>query len=124
MPRMTHQDRWTTYYTALHHYATRTGHTRVPASHHEPTPHGTLPLGAWTSYIRQRHRIGLLPQSRIDALNNLPGWEWGPFRPGPYSDEHRDQQIRDLRDSGVSLQKIGDQFGLSRQRVHQIVRTK
>ena len=33
----------------------------------------------------------------------------------------RDQEIRDLRSQGMTLQKIGDQFNVSRQRVLQIV---
>jgi hypothetical protein len=124
MTRTNHQTRWNNYYNALTTYATRTGHTRVPASHTEQTESGTVTLGAWASYIRQRYRTGRLPQDRIDALNAVPGWEWGPFRPGPLTDAARDSEIITLRSSGVSLQKIGDKFGLSRQRVHQIVKTK
>lgn len=122
MNRITHKTRWNNYYNALILYAARTGHTRVPSNHTEQTEAGTIQLGAWTSYIRQRYRAGLLPQDRIDALTAVPGWEWGPFRPGPFTDVARDSEIRTLRSNGVSLQKIGDQFGLSRQRVHQIVK--
>jgi len=124
MTRINHQTRWNNYYTALTNYTTRTGNTRVPASHIEQTETGTINLGAWTSYIRQRYRAGRLPQDRIDALNAVPGWEWGPFRPGPFTDAARDSEIVTLRSNGVSLQKIGDKFGLSRQRIHQIVKAK
>ena len=124
MNRINHQTRWNNYYKALTNYTTRNGHTRVPAAHIEESDTGPVTLGAWASYIRQRYRTGRLPQDRIDALNSIPGWEWGPFRPGPFTDSARDSEILTLRSSGVSLQKIGDKFGLSRQRVHQIVKAK
>ena len=118
---MTNEERWTQYLTALNTYATREGHARVPASHVERLDGSPVNLGAWVGYIRQRKRAGLLPQSRIEAIDAVPGWEWGPLRPGPTADAERNAQILTLRSQGVSLQRIGDEFGLSRQRVHQIV---
>jgi hypothetical protein len=124
---MTNNDRWTRYTTALTQYAQRTGHARVPATHTE-TLHPDSPaedrvkLGAWVAYVRQRYRAGLLTVQRAEELSSVPGWEWGPLRPGPSADHARNMRIRTLRAEGVSLQKIGDEFGLSRQRVHQIVR--
>jgi DNA-binding CsgD family transcriptional regulator len=54
-------------------------------------------------------------------LAGLPGWEWGPLPPGPASKDNRDQEILELRKSGLSLQQIADRYNISRQRVHQIV---
>lgn len=113
--------RYQSYLGALRHYAAREGHTRVPASHKEHHQGAEVPLGSWVGYMRQRYRRGFLPQERIDDLAGLPGWEWGPLRPGPIVDATRDNQIMWLRDQGKSLQQIADQFHLSRQRVHQIV---
>ena len=121
---MTNTERWSRYLTALHHYATRTGNARVPASHTETLEDGSpVALGAWVGYVRQRYRAGLLSVERATQLADVPGWEWGPLRPGPVADHLRNAEILTLRSQGVSLQRIGDQFGLSRQRVHQIVRT-
>lgn len=121
--RMNNTERWNQYLEALNLYTQRTGHARVPASHVEHIPDGTVVnLGAWVGYIRQRQRAGLLSPERTAALGAVPGWEWGPLRPGPVADTVRNAQIMSLRSQGISLQRIGDQFGLSRQRVHQIVR--
>ena len=36
-------------------------------------------------------------------------------------DDARNRQIRALRAQGLTLQKIADRYGLSRQRIHQVV---
>ena len=118
---MTNEDRWNQYLSALNAYVAREGHARVPASHSERLDGTVVNLGAWVGYIRQRKRTGLLSQARVDMISAVPGWEWGPLRPGPTADAERNTEILTLRTQGVSLQRIGDQFGLSRQRVHQIV---
>lgn len=123
VPRMNNTERWNQYLAALNNYTARTGHARVPASHIEVMPDGTaVNLGAWVGYTRQRQRAGLLSSERVATLSAVPGWEWGPLRPGPAADTTRNAEIMNLRSQGVSLQRIGDEFGLSRQRVHQIVR--
>lgn len=120
---MTNSERWNRYLAALDTYAKRTGHARVPASYSEKIDGTDLNLGTWVGYIRQRKRAGLLSDERIAALETVPGWEWGPLPPGPTADETRNAEILTLRSQGVSLQRIGDEFGLSRQRIHQIVRS-
>lgn len=120
---MTNQEKWNLYLSALNAYVERTGHARVPASHNETMPDGTvLNLGTWVGYVRQRQRAGLLSPERAEILTVVPGWQWGPLPPGPTADVKRNGEIMVLRSQGVSLQRIGDMFGLSRQRVHQIVR--
>jgi hypothetical protein len=124
-PQMTNETRWNRYHTALQQYVTRTGTARVPSNHTETIDGGaTVALGSWVGYVRQRQRAGLLPNNRIEALNQIPGWFWEALRPGPPTDTARDSEIIALRQQGVSLQEIGDRFGLSRQRVHQIVKGK
>ena len=119
---MNNTDRWNNYIEAITTYDTRTGHARVPASYFEVLGNGTIVnLGAWVGYVRQRQRAGLMSAERKAQLDAVPGWTWGPLRPGPITDTERDNQIITLRSTGVSLQKIGDQYGLSRQRIHQIV---
>lgn len=121
---MKNTNRWNTYITALNQYVTRTGTTRVPTTHIEQVEGGAVNLGAWVGYIRHRKRAGLLSPERQEQLDAIPGWFWDALRPGPVADARRDAEILELRAQGVSLQKIGDQFGLSRQRVHQIVKPR
>ena len=110
------------YLEALQAFVAREGHARVPAAHVEIVAGQEVPLGAWVGYTRQRYRRGCLAESRVSTLSALPGWQWGPLSPGPAADPERDQKILELRNQGISLQKIADQFNLSRQRVHQIVK--
>lgn len=120
---MTNHEKWNLYLAALNAYVERTGHARVPASHVQTMPDGTvLNLGTWVGYVRQRQRAGLLSAERTEILTAIPGWQWGPLPPGPSADVERNAAIMTLRSQGVSLQRIGDIYGLSRQRVHQIVR--
>jgi hypothetical protein len=118
---MDHESRWNRYLAALDAFCAREGHARVPISHVEHTPAGTVSLGAWVSYVRSRYRAGLLAEHRVARLDAVPGWQWGPLRPGPLTDEVRNARIRSMRAAGMSLQRIGDEFGLSRQRIHQVV---
>jgi hypothetical protein len=119
------RQRWNQHLEALHTYLAREGHSRVPATHTETITrsgtHETVALGTWVSYARQRYRAGKLSPARIADLTGLPGWEWGPLRPGPSADELRNAEIMAMRQNKASLREIGDAFGLSRQRVHQIV---
>jgi hypothetical protein len=120
---MTNQQKWNLYLSALTAYVEKNGHARVPASHVETLDDGTvLNLGTWVGYVRQRQRAGLLSPERTEILTATLGWQWGPLPPGPTADIERNLEIMTLRSQGISLQRIGDQFGLSRQRVHQIVR--
>lgn len=109
--------RWRERIEALDTYVDREGDALVPANHVE----GTINLGSWVSYLRTRYRQGQLNDGRVSELEDYPGWEWGPLRPGPKSDVARDTQIKKMRAEGKSLREIGQVFGLSRQRVHQIV---
>lgn len=109
------------YVQLLKRYAAREGHTRVPIAHVEELDGRRIRLGSWVSYIRHRQRRGGLEESRAKELAGLPGWEWGPLPPGPRAKTGRDEEIRNLRGSGLSLQNIADNYGISRQRVHQIV---
>lgn len=108
--------------TAINQFAAREGHCRIPANHVEHFGPDTLPLGSWVGYLRQRKRKGQLTAERIQKLESIPGWEWGPLRPGPQTNSDRNVKILDLHRGGKSLRYIADEFELSRQRVHQIVK--
>lgn len=117
---MDNTTRWNMYTHALHQYATRENSTRVPTGHIETTENGAINLGYWYGYVRYRYRAGLLAEKRVQELSTLNGWSWEINVPGPETDKARNEEILALRNTGLSLRKIGDKFGLSRQRIHQI----
>ena len=110
------------YLQALEQYIAREGNSKIPASHVEKIENSEIALGAWAGYIRQRYRKNLLSESRAQRLEQVGGWQWGPFQPGPATDAVRNERIRNMRESGKSLREIADEFDLSRQRVHQIIK--
>ena len=118
-----HQTRWDKRLYALDSFVAREGTALVPANYVESVNGSEINLGSWVSYLRTRYKKGSLSAKRIATLESYPGWEWGPLRPGPKPDDIRDAEIRQMRNNGKSLQEIGTEFGLSRQRIHQIVST-
>lgn len=108
--------------TAINSFQAREGHCYIPATHFEYIEEVPQPLGAWVGYLRQRRRKGQLTASKIEKVESIPGWQWGPLRPGPATNASRNSEIMALHHSGKSLRFIADTFELSRQRVHQIVR--
>jgi DNA-binding NarL/FixJ family response regulator len=119
---MDNTTRFNTYIEALKQFAEREGNTHVPAAHVEKIGESRINLGAWVGYARQRYRKNQLSEERVNALSNVAGWVWGPLRPGPATDINRNNRILEMRAAGKSLRQIADEFDLSRQRVHQIVR--
>ena len=56
---------------------------------------------------------------------DVPVWErrkWSSRIGAPVKDPERDRKIVELRYDGWNLREIADEFGLTRQRVHQILR--
>jgi DNA-binding NarL/FixJ family response regulator len=119
---MDNNTKFNTYIKALEQYIAREGNSKVPAIHVENFGEKDVTLGAWAGYIRQRFRKGQLSQERIDIISQISQWQWGPFQPGPATDSKRNEVIRNMRTEGKSLREIADEFDLSRQRVHQIVK--
>lgn len=117
METQTYSATWSDRIAALTVFVNREGTALVPSNYEE----GNLNLGSWVSYLRTRRNNGKLSQAKIEQLESFQGWEWGPLRPGPKTDAQRDATIRDMRANNMSLAAIGDVFGLSRQRIHQIV---
>lgn len=120
---MLNTNKWITHITALRNYVARTGTSRVPRHHVEPTEFGDVKLGAWVSYVRHRQRKGHLTTEQASELATLPAWSWGPLPAGRTSNPDRDRQIRARFATGASLQAIANEFGLTRQRIHQIVKS-
>ena len=132
------------YVVALKQYAEREGHCRVPALHVEVLEGMEVKLGSFVSYQRQRRRklenaisrsgdvvaVDRLAHAydkftgRKQVLETVPGWEWGPLRPGPASKAMRNDEIQRLYDGGIQVKTLADQYDLSRQRIHQIVGPK
>lgn len=119
---MDNSTRFNRYVQALQQYINREGHGLVPANHTEVLEGSEINLGAWVGYMRQRKKNNQLPQDRIDRLSSISEWNWGPLKPGPATKNNRNNEIAQLRRNGLSLAQIADQYQLSRQRVHQIVK--
>ena len=115
--------KWKKNITALRQYVEKNGNALVPTACKWEIDGETVSLGSWVTYVRIKHRTGSLSVDRSVELSSFPGWEWGPCKPGPTGNPERDNTMMSLRHSGRSLQSIGDEYGLSRQRVHQIVRS-
>jgi hypothetical protein len=104
-------------FQALRNFVKENGHARVPTKYKVDG----INLGGWISYLRTRYRTNRLDKETIQKLESV-GMEWGPLTPGPQiADEERDQEIVKLREQNLSLAAIGEKYGLSRQRVHQIL---
>jgi superfamily II DNA or RNA helicase len=69
-----HQANWDTMFGVLQRYITQTGSALVP----QDLITDGVQLGTWVSGQRNRHRRGLLDQTRADQLAALPGWSWKP----------------------------------------------
>lgn len=119
---MDNTTRFNQYVNALKQFSAREGHCNVPAIHVEIFEETEITLGAWVGYVRQRYRKNQLSDERAAALQGIPGWQWGPLKPGPATDGNRNSEIHQMRAAGHSLRQIADKFDLSRQRVHQIVK--
>jgi hypothetical protein len=65
---------WEAGLEALHAFAAREGHARVPRDHVE----GPLRLGEWSKTRRVEHAAGRLEPTRAAELEALPGWTWDP----------------------------------------------
>jgi hypothetical protein len=103
-------------------------------------------LGSFVSYQRQRRRklredLNLAQnrgdleavrklestmrkfKKREEELEAVAGWVWGPLRPGPASKAARNREIKQLYGNGTQVKALADRYELSRQRIHQIVRS-
>ena len=115
-------DKWTRNIKALEIFVNENGHAKVPAVTRISVDGNEVSLGSWVSYLRVKYRAGTLSMEKHAQLENFPGWSWGPCKPGPLGDTQRDEAMLIARKAGRSLQSIADEYGLSRQRVHQIIR--
>lgn len=119
---MDNTTRFSIYIKALEQFSAREGHCNVPATHMEKVDNSDISVGAWVGYVRQRRKKNQLSEQKAAAIQAVSGWQWGPLKPGPATDKKRNFEILEMRATGKSLRQIADEFDLSRQRVHQIVR--
>ena len=119
---MDNRTRFSIYIRALTQFSEREGHCNVPATHIEKVDNLEISVGAWVGYVRQRRKKSQLSEQKSGAIQAVSGWQWGPLKPGPATDIKRNTEILEMRATGKSLRQIADEFDLSRQRVHQIVR--
>jgi len=114
--------RFQQYVNALLQYIARENHGEVPSHHVEILNNNEIPLGTWVSYMRQRYKNKKIFVHYAEQLENIPGWSWGPLRRGPKRKVERNGRILSMRTDGHSITQISDEFNISRQRVHQIVK--
>jgi DNA-binding NarL/FixJ family response regulator len=120
---MDNNTRFSQYIRALQQYTSRKNNAEVPAQHIEILDNSEIRLGAWVSYMRQRRKNGKLPAAYVEELMKINGWTWGPLRRGPRKKNERNAKILEMRSTGHSITQISDAFNISRQRVHQIVKS-
>jgi Helicase associated domain len=120
---MDNSQKFKLYIEAIKQYAARQGDCNIPSTHVEKVNNLEVTVGAWAGYIRHRYKKNQLSEEKVWALNQIRGWQWGPLKPGPSPDLKRNRKIHEMRAAGSSLREIADAFDLSRQRIHQIVRT-
>lgn len=114
--------RFERYLAALQQYISRENHGRVPSNHVEILNGEDIFLGAWVSYVRQRRRHNKLKPEFTQRLDSIAEWTWGPLKRGPKRKNERNEKILHMRSQGLSITQISDEFNISRQRVHQIVK--
>ena len=111
---------WRRNLEALRMFATTNGTPMAPVNTTVTLDGEPVRVGSFVAYVRQRYRDGLLEDTRVAELESFAGWTWGGLRPGPRGHAARNEQIRQLRREGVTLDELAQQFGMSRQRIHQI----
>ena len=123
---MKHEQRWKKYYNALLQYEKRYGDALVPSGHIEFLNGGEeINVGHWVRYMRTRYRQSLLSSQRIELLEAIPTWTWGPIRPGPKSKNYviqRNEKIKVAYGKGQSPSVLAREYGLSRQWIYQIIK--
>jgi hypothetical protein len=116
-----YEARWAANVEAVRAWAERHGSPMAPAGSTIRMRDGrTANVGTFVAYARGRYRRGLLDQRRSRELSRIPGWTWDSLPPGPKGKESRNEEIRRMREQGVTLGEIAEKYGMSRQRVHQI----
>jgi len=118
---MDNRTKWQRNIGALQRFVAEHGHAKVPSTYVVDVGNEQIGLGTWVAYMRTKYRKQALNQEKISQLESLPGWLWNPGKPGPAGNPKRDEEIIRARQNGARLQKIAEDFDLSRQRVHQII---
>ncbi len=77
----------------------------------------TLKIGTWAANVRYRAKQGTLSPQNKATLDGL-GFQWEAASRGNTA---RVAEMRADREAGLSLQKIGEKHGITRQRVFQIL---
>lgn len=97
------------------------GHCRIPLAMTTTDGDVTINIGRWVGYMRTKYKQQRLDPYRITTLEAIPGWDWGTRRSGPKPKQtQRDNEIRNLRRAGITLEGIAFDYGLSKQRIAQL----
>jgi hypothetical protein len=120
---MTRNEQFLTRVQMVAQYAQINGHADIPLNHDTRDVNGRrIALGRWASYIKSRYRAGLLTVEQAQAFEIVPSWDWEARTPGAKINVTMHREVHTYRGMRMSLQQIADRVGLSRQRVHQILK--
>lgn len=114
------QHRFDEHLACLRRYVAQNGHTNPPILYVDEVT--GLPLGRWVATARYGYRNGRLRTKYIQELENLSGWHWERRRRGRPQLTDRNQQIRSLHEQGVSNTVLAEKYGVTTQRIHQIIK--
>ncbi|RIT41618.1 helicase associated domain-containing protein [Mycobacteroides abscessus] len=109
---------WRNAIAALQTFQAARGNADVPRRFRV---HG-VDLGAWVSTCRDRYWDGLLSAVQISDMQSVPGWEWGPARPGTWREAFNDLARYAAR-HGSTLAPADDtvrQWAAAQRKIHAI----
>jgi hypothetical protein len=120
--RKSREQRWQNNLYALQQFVAREGTSMIGSTCVEVYQGEKVAIGSWVAHTRKQYRSGLLSDARQRELQAVNGWVWSKRKPGRRYDISRDSEMVALYSQGTRVCDLAQQFNLSRQRVHQILR--
>jgi len=116
--------KWKINLAALQEYIRLNGAADPPRSAVVELPAvGVVRVGEWVRLVRRRGRDGMLSVGERGSVERLTGWSWESPRPvGGIALVDRNAEMVRRVDAGESLASVASNYGVTRQRVHTIVR--
>ncbi len=116
---MTKDEQFNARLEQLRTYVATHGHANPPISYLDQ--HTGFALGKWVSSVRYSYRNNALSNAQAAALETVPAWHWEKRLRGRPAKAERNQQIYSMHAEGVMVSVLAERFGITTQRVHQIL---